>query len=61
MFGALWVRLASVVISDMDARTYPYGGKLVTEGLVPYRDFLLAHPPFAVYVAAAWVEQAAST
>jgi hypothetical protein len=47
-------RLGSVVLSDMDEGTYLYAGKLVSEGLVPYRDFLLAHPPVLVMLAAAW-------
>jgi 4-amino-4-deoxy-L-arabinose transferase-like glycosyltransferase len=55
MFGAFMYGLSSVVISDMDEGTYLYAGKLVTQGLTPYRDFLLGHPPLAVYLAAAWV------
>jgi len=38
----------------MDEGTYLYAGKLVTQGLIPYRDFLLAHPPLVVGLAAAW-------
>jgi 4-amino-4-deoxy-L-arabinose transferase-like glycosyltransferase len=55
MFGAFMYGLSSVVISDMDEGTYLYAGKLVAQGLTPYRDFLLGHPPLAVYLAAAWV------
>ena len=55
MFGVFLIRLSSVVISDMDEGTYLYGGKLIATGLTPYRDFLLVHPPVAVYLAAAWV------
>src|SRR5438105_15244303 len=58
VFGVFMVRLASVVISDMDEGTYLYAGKLVADGLVPYRDFLLGHPPLAVYLAAVWVKLA---
>jgi hypothetical protein len=47
-------RLGSVVVSDMDEGTYLYAGKLVSQGLVPYRDFLLAHPPVLVMLAAVW-------
>jgi hypothetical protein len=42
----------------MDEGTYLSAGKLVAEGLLPHRDFLLAHPPLAVYMAAAWVKMA---
>ena len=56
IFCAFLVRLTSVVISDMDEGTYLYAGKLVADGLAPYRDFLLAHPPLAVYLAAGWVK-----
>jgi 4-amino-4-deoxy-L-arabinose transferase-like glycosyltransferase len=51
---AFLYRLGSVVVSDMDEGTYLYAGKLVSQGLVPYRDFLLAHPPVLVLLAAAW-------
>lgn len=53
-FGAFVYRLSSVVISDMDEGTYLYAGKLLAQGLVPYRDFLLAHPPLVVLLAAGW-------
>jgi hypothetical protein len=55
MFASFLYELSAVVISDMDEGTYLYAGKLVAQGLVPYRDFLLGHPPVAVYLAAAWV------
>ena len=55
MFASFLYGLSAVVISDMDEGTYLYAGKLVAQGLVPYRDFLLGHPPLAVYLAAAWV------
>jgi 4-amino-4-deoxy-L-arabinose transferase-like glycosyltransferase len=48
------VRLGSVIVSDMDEGTYLYAGRLLTQGLVPYRDFLLAHPPLVSVLAAIW-------
>jgi 4-amino-4-deoxy-L-arabinose transferase-like glycosyltransferase len=51
---AFFYRLGSVIVSDMDEGTYLYAGKLVGQGLMPYRDFLLAHPPVLVMLAAAW-------
>src|SRR5579859_1092377 len=48
------VRLGSVILSDMDEGTYLYAGKLLAAGLIPYRDFLLAHPPLVVTLAAGW-------
>lgn len=48
-------RLQSIVVSDMDEGTYLYAGKLVSAGQVPYRDFLLTHPPVIAYLAAGWV------
>jgi hypothetical protein len=47
-------RLDAVVIADMDEGTYLYGGKLLAGGLLPYRDFLLAHPPLAVLLLGGW-------
>src|SRR4051794_9248291 len=48
------VRLGSVVVSDMDEGTYIYAGKLVAQGQLPYRDFLLTHPPLiALFTGAA--------
>src|SRR4051794_31104925 len=46
--AGLLVRLSSVVISDMDEGTYIYAGKLLAHGQIPYRDFLLTHPPLVV-------------
>src|SRR5579859_5525520 len=54
VFVVFLYRLSSVVISDMDEGTYLYAGKLLTQGLLPYRDFLLAHPPLVVLLAAGW-------
>jgi hypothetical protein len=45
LFSTFLYRLPAVVISDMDEGTYLYAGKLLAEGHLPYRDFLLAHPP----------------
>ena len=58
--AAFTVRLGSVVVSDMDEGTYLYAGKLLAAGLIPYRDFLLAHPPLVVAMAAAWESFAGS-
>jgi hypothetical protein len=53
MFAAFQLHLATVIIPDMDEGTYLYAGELFSKGLVPYRDFLLAHPPaIALYGAA---------
>ena len=46
--AGLLVRLSSVIISDMDEGTYIYAGKLLAQGQIPYRDFLLTHPPVVV-------------
>jgi 4-amino-4-deoxy-L-arabinose transferase-like glycosyltransferase len=45
VFLGYHMRLASVLISDQDEGTYLYQGRLIAEGLVPYRDFFIAHPP----------------
>jgi hypothetical protein len=47
-------RLRSVIISDMDEGTYVYAGQLIERGLVPYRDFMLAHPPLIAVLVAGW-------
>src|SRR5919201_6872925 len=49
-------RLNSVIVPDMDEGTYLYAGKLLAAGLVPYRDYLLAHPPLVAVLGAAWVQ-----
>jgi 4-amino-4-deoxy-L-arabinose transferase-like glycosyltransferase len=54
MYACSLYRLSSVVISDMDEGTYIYAGKLLAGGAVPYRDFLLAHPPLAILLTGAW-------
>jgi hypothetical protein len=60
-FVVFLYRLSSVVISDMDEGTYLYAGKLLSQGLIPYRDFLLAHPPLVVLLAAGWESIAGSS
>lgn len=35
-----------------DEGVYLYAAKLVTQGLVPYKDFFLAHPPFLIAILA---------
>ncbi len=44
-FAAYQFRLDSVLIADMDEGAYLYQGRLIAQGLVPYRDFFAAHPP----------------
>jgi len=36
--------------SYSDENTYFYIGKLISEGLVPYKDFFFSHPPLQVYL-----------
>jgi 4-amino-4-deoxy-L-arabinose transferase-like glycosyltransferase len=57
VFAVFHVHLGSVFVSDMDEGTYVYAGQLIARGLVPYRDFLLAHPPAVALLAAgsAWL------
>ncbi len=45
--------LGRVVIPALDEGVYLYAARLVTDGLVPYRDFSIAHPPFMIALAAA--------
>jgi hypothetical protein len=52
VFAAFQLHLGSVIISDMDEGTYVYAGQMIARGLVPYRDFLLAHPPLIALLAA---------
>src|SRR5579884_1844013 len=54
MFTILQVHLSSVIISDMDEGTYVYAGHLMARGLVPYTDFMLAHPPLIAFLVAGW-------
>ena len=47
------VKWSSLFIDIGDEGIYVYGGRLVAEGHLPYRDFFLAHPPLRVLIAAA--------
>jgi len=54
----LYLRLWNIehsfsIIHDYDEGAYSLAGKFITEGLVPYRDFMLVHPPVYVYLLAA--------
>lgn len=53
VFAAFQLHLSTVIVSDMDEGTYVYAGQMISRGLVPYRDFLLAHPPLIALLAAA--------
>src|SRR5437868_10606308 len=55
VFVAFGYRLGDVIVSDMDEGTYLLAGKLVAAGAVPYRDFMLTHPPAIAYLAGLWV------
>ncbi len=55
IFASFLFRLHAVIVSDMDEGTYLYAGKLVAQGLTPYRDFLLAHPPLVVLLTGGWI------
>jgi 4-amino-4-deoxy-L-arabinose transferase-like glycosyltransferase len=48
-------RLGSVIVPDMDEGTYLLAGRLVAGGAVPYRDFMLTHPPAIAYLIASWI------
>jgi hypothetical protein len=54
IFAGNLVQLGSVIVTDMDEGTYLYAGKLLAQGLLPYRDFLLVHPPLIAVLAGAW-------
>jgi hypothetical protein len=58
IFLAYGYHLGSVIVSDMDEGTYLLAGKLVAEGQVPYRDFMLTHPPAIAYLLGWWVDVA---
>ena len=45
--------LARVVVPALDEGVYLCAARLMADGLVPFRDFLLTHPPFLVAAAAA--------
>ena len=44
------MKLSFINYSYSDENTYFYMGKLVSEGLVPYKDFFSSHPPLQVYL-----------
>jgi hypothetical protein len=54
LFVTFHFRLRSVIISDMDEGTYMYAAQLIERGFVPYRDFMLAHPPLIAFLMAGW-------
>jgi len=54
LFVAFQFHLRSVIIPDMDEGTYVYAGQLIARGLVPYRDFMLAHPPLIAVLVGGW-------
>lgn len=45
--------LGRVVLPALDEGVYLYAARLMADGLVPYRDFFLSHPPFLMAAAAA--------
>lgn len=45
--------IGRVVIQAVDEGVYLYAARLVADGLVPYRDFFLSHPPLLIAGAAA--------
>ncbi len=57
LFAAAFVlqsrSIGRVVIQALDEGTYLYAARLIADGLVPYRDFLLTHPPLLIAGAAA--------
>jgi hypothetical protein len=46
------VQWSSLYVDIGDEGIYIYGGRLVAEGQLPYRDFFLAHPPLRVLISA---------
>tara|TARA_B100000315_G_C14528833_1_gene565159 strand:+ start:21 stop:1445 length:1425 start_codon:yes stop_codon:yes gene_type:complete len=44
------VKLSHINYSYSDENTYFYMGKLVSEGVVPYKDFFFSHPPLQIYL-----------
>jgi len=59
VFGlGLYFRLWNIehlfsIIHDYDEGAYALAGRFITEGYVPYRDFIMVHPPAYVYLLAA--------
>jgi hypothetical protein len=45
--------IGRVVIQALDEGVYLYAARLIADGLVPYRDFFLSHPPLLIAGAAA--------
>ncbi len=55
LFITQLLHLRSLIVADPDEGTYVYAGRLMAEGLTPYRDFMIAHPPLVpALVAAVW-------
>lgn len=50
--GFVILRTAWLEVSWGDEAIYLYQGRLLTEGMLPYRDFFLAHPPLRIVLAA---------
>ncbi|MBU1204272.1 MAG: glycosyltransferase family 39 protein [Nanoarchaeota archaeon] len=48
----LLVKIAALRFKFSDGYTYMYMGKLILEGLVPYKDFFFASPPLQAYIMA---------
>jgi alpha-1,2-mannosyltransferase len=49
------LHFGSLVVGDPDEGVYVYAGRLIAGGLLPYRDFMLAHPPLLPgFVAVVW-------
>lgn len=46
----LIIKLSSLAYKFSDENTYFYMAKLVTEGILPYRDFFFASPPLQVFL-----------
>tara|TARA_Y100000310_G_scaffold151938_1_gene151536 strand:+ start:15784 stop:17187 length:1404 start_codon:yes stop_codon:yes gene_type:complete len=44
------VKVSHINYSYSDENTYFYMGKLVSEGVMPYRDFFFSHPPLQAYL-----------
>ncbi len=49
----LWLSATHTFVSAGDEAIYVLGGKLLSEGHLPYRDFFLAHPPLRVLLSGA--------
>lgn len=48
----LVLKLMLPFLMEDDANVYWYMGKLVSEGVVPYRDFRVVHPPLMLFLSA---------